>query len=141
MKDPAGKNFPCRPKPFVDIIGDKFLKGDSTVGKEALAGKTLGIYFSAHWCPPCRAFTPKLCEKYKAIKEKGLPFEIIFSTGDRDNESFQSYYKEMAGAGGDWLAIPFSDEKRRDALDALFEVQGIPTFVIVAENGKVINKN
>jgi len=117
------------------------LKGNATVGKEALAGKTLGIYFSAHWCPPCRGFTPQLCKLYKECKDKGLPFEIVFSTADRDEESFKNYFEEMASNGGDWLAIPYADNKRRDALDSLFEVQGIPTFVIVDENGQIINKN
>lgn len=26
--------------------------------------KLILFYFSAHWCPPCRAFTPILCEFY-----------------------------------------------------------------------------
>ena len=28
----------------------------------------VGIYFSAHWCPPCRGFTPKLAESYLEMK-------------------------------------------------------------------------
>jgi thiol-disulfide isomerase/thioredoxin len=41
------------------------------VDKSVLAGKTIGIYFSAHWCPPCRGFTPKL------VEFRGLEKEII----------------------------------------------------------------
>merc|ERR1711977_83931 len=139
--DPKGEGFPWRPKPFAEIIGDTFLKGDSLVGKEAIAGKTLGLYFSAHWCPPCRGFTPKLAEHYKAYKERGLPFEIIFVTGDRSEKDFNDYYKEMQSAGGDWLALPWSSKAQRDELNSLFEVSGIPCLVIIDENGQIISKN
>jgi len=141
MEDPKGESFPWKPKPFAEIVGDTFLKGTSTIGKEALKGRTLGIYFSAHWCPPCRGFTPELAKHYKAYKERGLPFEVIFCTGDRDEASFRSYFAEMAEAGGDWLAVPWQDSARRNDLNALFEVSGIPALVIVDENGNIINKN
>jgi thiol-disulfide isomerase/thioredoxin len=36
--------------------------GKSVSASEALAGKTVVLYFSAHWCPPCRAFTPQLAK-------------------------------------------------------------------------------
>lgn len=141
MEDPTGDDFPWAPKPWAEVIGDTFLKGDQTVGKEAIAGKTLLLYFSAHWCPPCRGFTPKLAQHYKAYKEKGLAVEAIFVSGDRDEESFKDYYKEMQAGGGDWLSIPFDDKKRNAQLNGLFEVEGIPTLVVVDENGNVINKN
>ena len=38
--------------------------------KADLEGKVIGIYFSAHWCPPCRGFTPKLVEWYGKVKLK-----------------------------------------------------------------------
>lgn len=141
MSDPKGANFPWKPRSFEEIIGDKFLKGNAIVGKEAIAGKTLGIYFSAHWCPPCRGFTPELARHYKAYKERGLPFEIIFSTGDRTEKDFKGYYEEMQEAGGDWLAIPWANSAQRGELDSLFSVSGIPCLVIVDENGQVVNKN
>lgn len=139
MKDPKGEKFPWIPPTFAEALGDSFLKGDGTVGKEAIEGKTLGLYFSAHWCPPCRGFTPQLAKWYAGIKgELGDKFEIIFCSGDRDEDSMKSYYKEQCDAGGDWLCLPYA---AKDNLDGLFEVNGIPTFLIVSPDGKVINKN
>ena len=39
---------------------EHLLKGQSSVSiADSLNGKdVVGLYFSAHWCPPCRAFTP-----------------------------------------------------------------------------------
>mmetsp|Transcript_53925 Transcript_53925/g.101086 ORF Transcript_53925/g.101086 Transcript_53925/m.101086 type:complete len:442 (-) Transcript_53925:65-1390(-) len=139
MSDPEGKKFPWIPPTFAEALGDKFMDGDETVGKEKIEGKTLGLYFSAHWCPPCRGFTPVLAKWYEKIKpELADKFEIIFCSGDRDEGSFKEYYKEMREGGGKWLAMPWD---RKDELDPLFEIQGIPTFLIVSPEGKVINKN
>ena len=34
------------------------------------------IYFSAHWCPPCRNFTPTLIEFYNTLKNDGKNIEL-----------------------------------------------------------------
>ena len=40
--------------------------GSSVAADSALAGKDLVLfYFSAHWCPPCRQFTPLLKDFYE----------------------------------------------------------------------------
>ena len=45
----------------------------------ALADKqVVGLYFSAHWCPPRHGFTPKLTEVYTVIKGTGKSLEIVF---------------------------------------------------------------
>lgn len=138
-RDPTGEKLPWIPPTFQESLPDNLLKGSETVSKDTLSGKTLGLYFSAHWCPPCRGFTPKLAEWYKGIKEEVKDnFEIIFCSGDRDEDSMKSYYKEQCDAGGDWLCLPFD---KKDDLDPLFEINGIPTFLIVDPSGKVINKN
>jgi len=141
MSDPKGNKFPWFPPTFKEALGERFLrvKGSATetVGKDAIAGKTLGLYFSAHWCPPCRGFTPELAKWYKGVKsELGDKFEIIFCSGDRDEDSMMSYFKEQSSVGGDWLCLPY---EAKDSLDPLFEVRGIPTFIIVDPDGKVIN--
>ena len=39
--------------------------GTSVSAEAALEGKDLVLfYFSAHWCPPCRQFTPLLKDFY-----------------------------------------------------------------------------
>jgi len=135
--DPEGIDFPWRPKALSELLGDNFLKNAAgeKVGKEALEGKVLGIYFSAHWCPPCRGFTPKLVETYNKMKAKGLEFEVIFASSDRDSTAFEEYYGEMP-----WLALPHGD-KRKQQLSNHFGVNGIPSFVIIDSDGTTITKD
>jgi len=132
------ESFPWAPKPFAELLGESFVKPNgSVVGKDAIQNKTLGLYFSAHWCPPCRGFTPKLTETYKKLTEEGKDFEIIFCSSDKDEEQFKSYHAEMP-----WLALPYTDEgrKRKAGLSDLFDVSGIPALIMVNGNdGSVIN--
>jgi len=85
----------------------------------------VGIYFSAHWCPPCRGFTPMLAETYKKITAAGKKFEIVFASSDRDQGSFDEYFAEMP-----WKAIPFGNDKKEE-LGAKYGVRGIPTLVLI----------
>ncbi|XP_048322845.2 probable nucleoredoxin 1 [Ziziphus jujuba] len=106
-------------------------KNGDEVKVSSLAGKIVGLYFSASWCGPCRRFTPKLIELYEEVASKGN-FEVVFISSDRDDESFKNYLSEMP-----WLAIPFSDLDTRKRLKELFKVRGIPNLVIFDENGHV----
>jgi nucleoredoxin len=133
--DPEGIRFPWRPLSLTEELGSEFLGKDGCkVGKSSFDGKFLGIYFSAHWCPPCRGFTPKLVDYYNKRKEKGHDdFEIVFASSDRDKDQFDEYFGEMP-----WLAIPFQDA-RIAALSDRFDVQGIPSFVILDPDRNVVN--
>ena len=96
----------------------------------------VGLYFSAHWCPPCRGFTPKLAETYKKINEAGdKAFEIIFISSDKDQEQFDSYFAEMP-----WLALPFEQRDLKAKLSKMFKVNRIPSLVLLdAKTGAVIS--
>ena len=94
------------------LIGETVLNKDKNeVNVDSLlpSGGVLGLYFSAHWCPPCRAFTPELAEWYNNIKRgtNGSKFEIVFVSCDSDEESFSEYFAEMP-----WHALSFSDRER-----------------------------
>jgi nucleoredoxin len=119
---------------FADLLGPKLVTKDG--GKpteEVLAGKTaVGIYFSAHWCPPCRGFTPKLAEMYKAsFQAKGM--EVVFVSSDKDEDTFKNYYGEMP-----WVSVPFESKEVKAKLDKKFKVQGIPSLVILGPDGSTI---
>ena len=58
----------------------------------------LAFYFSAHWCPPCRQFTPMLADFYGEVDN----VEIVFVSSDRSPEDMLSYMKE---SHGDWLGV------------------------------------
>lgn len=50
MEDAEGKEFPWTPKPFLEIIVGKLINKDKEEKPwEELKGKTIGVYFSAHW--------------------------------------------------------------------------------------------
>jgi nucleoredoxin len=100
----------------------------------SIEGGIVALYFSASWCPPCRRFTPKLIEAYKELASHGKSFEVVFVSGDQDEEAFNAYFAKMP-----WLAVPFSDSEGRKGLDGRFEVRGIPHLVILdAKTGEVL---
>ena len=53
------------------LSGQQLLRKDETVveADSVLADKKIiAFYFSAHWCPPCRLFTPVLAEFYSVTR-------------------------------------------------------------------------
>ena len=69
------------------------------------------VEVSAHWCPPCKAFTPKLAARYAKAAEQGKNFEIVFCSWDKNKSQFEEYFSEMP-----WLAIPYENSAVRDAV-------------------------
>ena len=116
------------PNGLLDAEGDK-------ASVDVLAGKpVIGIYFSAHWCPPCRMFTPKLVEYHKANKDN---FEVVFVSSDRDEGA---QFKYMEEAKMPWYTV----KHRSAAANALVEkygIRGIPTLVLVDARGEKITQD
>ncbi|CAG9322558.1 unnamed protein product [Blepharisma stoltei] len=94
--------------------------------------KYLLLYFSAHWCPPCRGFTPKLGLFYDSVNSAHKQVEIVYVSGDRTPEQFAEYYDEMP-----WLAVPYSESATRNELAQRFRVQGIPSLMLINHEGVV----
>lgn len=126
----------------MDILAKRTLinaKGKKTTADVALAEKSfIGIYFSAHWCGPCRAFTPQLVKFHEACHRRKAPFEIVFVSSDKSAEDMSEY---MKGEKMPWLALPYDDQEGISALKSLYQVAGIPTLVIIDNKGKVISND
>eukprot|EP00913_Durusdinium_trenchii_P004654 g4321.t1 len=129
--------------------------------KGDISGKVVALYFSAHWCPPCRGFTPALKQFYETLKEKGEEVEIVFVSGDKSQEEFQDWHllcqlsdslgevkvpefstfesqEYFQNHHGDWLAVDFGAKKEMQELSQHFGIEGIPSLIVLDHKGKAI---
>ena len=151
------------------LKGQNLVKSDgsSVPADSALAGKDLVLfYFSAHWCPPCRHFTPMLKDFYEVSMDIAMDMvnfillqeveglEIVFVSSDRSPEDMQSYMKE---SHGDWLAVQHNSTVANDLKQKYGEkdlssnpgkqiifcsgISGIPSLVVVKLDGTVVTKD
>lgn len=146
MKDPKGANYPWRPEPVLSMIGKGKIvtqKGDQVTLDQLLKGaEAVGLYFSAHWCPPCKRFTPVLADCYEKLRKQdadaGRPqrLQIVFCSSDRDDAQFKEYFSHMP-----WHALDFKDSGDvKEALEERFKVEGIPSFVVLdAKTGSILS--
>jgi nucleoredoxin len=126
MEDPSGKNFPWTPKTFEQTLPSKLASKDGEVASSSLDDKHLMLYFSAHWCPPCRGFTPELVKVYEELKKTRSDLELVFVSSDRDEAAFDEYYAEMP-----WMALPYAERDAKKDLSKIFNVDGIPSLVVL----------
>lgn len=80
------------------------------------------VYFSAHWCPPCRMFTPQMAAFYKANKKKDN-FEILFVSRDRSEMDMFNYMNQMP-----WLGVKYQSPAAEKLMG--LAGPGIPCLVI-----------
>ena len=103
---------------------------------EALDSKSLiALYFSAHWCGPCRKFTPQLVDYYNRVALQHPEFEIIFVSSDKSPSAMETYMRE---ANMPWPAIDFQKLAGKDAIKK-YAGSGIPCLVLVDATGNVIS--
>ena len=103
---------------------------------EALEKKKLiALYFSAHWCAPCRKFTPELVDYYNRVATQHPEFEIVFISFDKSQFAMETYMRE---ANMPWPAIDFPKLGGKEAIRK-YAGKGIPCLVLVDATGTVIS--
>jgi nucleoredoxin len=103
-------------------------------GNELNDKKLIALYYSAHWCAPCRKFTPQLVDYYNRVVRQHPEFEIIFVSADRSHYNWQQYIEDTKMP---WLAIDY------DQLSSLSSVQklggnSIPSLLVLSADSRLL---
>jgi nucleoredoxin len=106
---------------------------DDAIGKK----KLIAYYFSAHWCAPCRKFTPKLVDYYNRVAPDHPEFEVVFYSFDKSATEMQQYMRET---NMPWPAIDYDKLKEKGELRAAAG-NGIPSLVLVDATGKLVSRS
>ena len=144
-QQPGGvKSVP--PAPGANVIHDFFK--DRLVSRQSgnltpfddskLENKSIiALYFSAHWCGPCRRFTPELVDYYNRVAPQHPEFDVVFVSDDKSASAMDNYMRE---ANMPWPAIDF--QKLAAAADVRkYAGRGIPCLVLIDSTGKVISNS
>lgn len=144
-EDGDGSGFPYRVKgawELLESVKEVIDADDSATPIAALKSlDAVGLYFSAHWCGPCRSFTPKLAEWYTAQTGPGGKLrgkvDIVFVSNDRDTATFDEYRKTMP-----WKSFVLSgNEAVKRSLSSLCKVEGIPSLVFIDKTGAILTRS
>ncbi|MDF1813848.1 MAG: thioredoxin family protein [Verrucomicrobiales bacterium] len=123
-------------KPMREILplpGTVFDASGTEVPTESLRGKIVALYFSAHWCGPCKKFTPQLIKFHEANKRNG--FEVVFMSLDRSQSQKDAYMKQ---SGMNWYTAPGHGTKEINFIMDYYKLRGIPALIVFGPNGEVI---
>jgi peroxiredoxin len=101
----------------------------STVDLKDLKGKDTIFFFFTTWCPYCREKFPLLAKEYKTYQDQGVRF---FAINVGESQAKVASFLEKKD-------VPFEvllDEK--SAVARSYGVVGVPTFVLVNKEGRVV---
>ncbi len=108
-------------------------RGSTVDAAPLLETDYLLFYFSAHWCPPCKAFTPRFVDFYNT-HGGGRLFQAMLVSSDKSEEKMLSYMRETKMP---WPAMRF-DSAGAKVLKENYSGAGIPRLVLVDPQGTVI---
>ena len=97
--------------------------------------KYFALYYSAHWCPPCRQFTPQLVAFYRQMAAAHPELEVVLISSDHSAQEMRDY---MDGEGMPWAALIYGMKRQERELMG-YAGGGIPDLVLVDGSGNVVS--
>jgi thiol-disulfide isomerase/thioredoxin len=107
-----------------DIEGREFNLGN-------LRGKVVLLNFWASWCGPCREEMPFIEGLYREFKDNGL---VVLGINDENPEVALEFLRENS------YTFPSLVDTEGEVSEH-YQVEGIPTVVIIDRTGKLVNRH
>lgn len=99
---------------------------------ESLKGKPVYIDIWATWCPPCRAELPALKE---LEKKYGSKIHFVSISCDQEEAKWKEMVREKDLKG---IQLHIGTDR---AFMMAYEVRGIPRFILLDENGHILESD
>lgn len=103
--------------------------------EEFKSARTKALYFGGKWDPACRRFNRLLSDFYHRVNKENKEIEVVFVSSDNSLEDFEDNKKDMP-----WLSVSYQSTETIEKLRSLYGVQGVPSVVIVDDDGKVLSR-
>lgn len=116
------RNAAGKPKTFDELIGE-------------FKGKVVYVDFWASWCGPCRQQFPYSKEIHQQLEGKDVVF--LYISFDDDENAWRRAIEKFAMPG--YHILPTDEQKQ--AFYNRFQVTGIPRYMLIDKNGKVVDDN
>ena len=127
------KRFTIRPGSIASDFSGKTLEG-KLISLNDFKGKVVYVDVWASWCSPCLEEIPYAKKLHSAFQEDKVIFLNV--SIDRSREA----WKKKLGNEKDWLGTHIIlDQKEHDTFARNYKVIGIPKYLLIDQNGKIVS--
>ncbi len=100
-------------------------------------GKYVYVDVWATWCGPCKAQIPYLKNLAEKFKNKDIQFISVSIDNKKDYDVWKNFISEHQMS---WLQL-FADKDWKSDIVKNYIINGIPHFILIDKNGKIINSH
>jgi thiol-disulfide isomerase/thioredoxin len=101
----------------------------------SLLGKVVYIDVWATWCNPCIKEIPYLKKLEEEYSSKGIVFVSISIDAEKDRDKWKKFVADQQLKG----VQLFAGDKGHKDITTAYKISGIPRFIVIGKDGKVVN--